>query len=280
MENVLQFKMRRNAKPLPDVGARFGRLVVVGFYRDANEHNRIAAMVVCDCGAKTTAPLRWLRKGHKRSCGCLKRETVYGGAERATTHGMSYSCEYAAWRSILDRTRNPKNSAFRHYGGRGIGVCERWLVFENFLADMGRRPSPAHSIDRIDNEQGYDAANCRWTTWDVQARNRRGTHIIEYNGERLPLLDAAKKYGVVSRSAVFLRLKRGWTVSDALTIPSQRPWLTRLADARRSHPTDHVVIDATGERAEGSRAAQDLRFDDVAGGDEDLTTPPGVGVMP
>lgn len=89
------------------------------------------------------------------------------------THGLYHTPENGIWRAMLARCRNPNSTAYHKYGARGIAVCERWHRFENFLADMGERPTPKHSIDRIDVLGNYEPGNCRWATPDEQARNKR-----------------------------------------------------------------------------------------------------------
>ncbi len=126
--------------------------------------------------------------------------------------------EYRAWTGMLSRCRNRGHAKWDNYGGRGITVCERWLRFENFLEDMGRRPSARHTLDRLDNNQlvdGYSKANCRWATWIEQGRNRRGNHIIEINGITKILSEWLVVTGV-ARTTFNVRVKSGWSKQAAL----------------------------------------------------------------
>lgn len=126
--------------------------------------------------------------------------------------------EYQAWSNMLERCRNKNLPNYRRYGGRGIKVCERWLSFQNFLEDMGRRPSPKHSIERINNDLGYFKENCKWATRVEQCRNMRSNTIMEFNGESRCVAEWAEVYGL-SREIVWSRLLRGWTLERALTTP-------------------------------------------------------------
>lgn len=125
------------------------------------------------------------------------------------------------WANMKQRCNNPNNTHYKWYGGRGIQVCERWNQFLNFVADMGPRPTSAHTIDRIDNEKNYSPENCRWATRKQQGANRRGLHILEYNGERLMVTQWADRIGIVY-VGILNRLKRGWSVERAVTTPSLR----------------------------------------------------------
>ncbi len=115
----------------------------------------------CDCGAIIEIEATRILLGKTRSCGCLLRRT----------RTVSIPT-YGSWRAMRRRCNDPKNIGYRNYGGRGITVCERWQKFENFLADMGKRPEGT-SLDRIDSNGNYEPGNCRWADAKTQAQNRR-----------------------------------------------------------------------------------------------------------
>jgi hypothetical protein len=135
-----------------------------------------------------------------------------------TIHGDVYSPEWRAWCTMRRRCNDPNIWNYKNYGGRGITVCERWLTYANFLADMGRRPTPKHTIDRIDNDTGYSPDNCRWATAVEQQRNNRRTHFLTYNGQTHCIRDWAKIVGL-TEDAIGCRIHRGWSVEDTLTRP-------------------------------------------------------------
>jgi len=125
------------------------------------------------------------------------------------------------------RCENEAHPNFTQYGGRGITVCERWASFENFLADMGPRPSRNHSIDRIDNDGNYEPGNCRWATKLEQSSNRRTSRLFQIAGEKLSLTEAARKYNI-NEATLYARVARGIPISIAVSTPphdcGRRAW--------------------------------------------------------
>jgi hypothetical protein len=162
---------------------------------------------VCDCGQHRVVRGGELTSGHSRSCGCAYR------------HGMQKTPEWACWQAMKQRCINPLNPSYANYGGRGIVVCDRWSnSFRVFLADMGPRPSPEHSIDRIDNDGPYSPDNCRWATAQVQNNNRRVTRMVEFAGKRQSLATWAREVGIPFDTLVY-RYKAGWAAERMLTTP-------------------------------------------------------------
>ncbi len=146
---------------------------------------------------------------------------LIGLGPRITKHGervgRRITPEYQAWKNMRRRCYEPTNKRYARYGGRGITVCERWAEFANFLADMGRRPGPGFSIERIDVHGNYEPTNCRWATQKEQCRNRTSNRIVLFQGQRMTLVEAAERSGL-SYAVVRARLSRlGWDLDDALT---------------------------------------------------------------
>lgn len=181
----------------PDlIGKVFGRLTAIDKNRlDKNGH--WIWNCACSCGKTTDVYATNLIRGLTTSCGCYRKEV---GSNR-TTHGQSResgrTSEYGSWCSMKCRCTNPKNRKFNDYGGRGIGICDRWMnSFENFFEDMGKKPGKGYSVGRINNELGYMPTNCRWETIQQQSRNRRNNIWIEYDGMRKVVLDWATHFKV------------------------------------------------------------------------------------
>lgn len=132
---------------------------------------------------------------------------------------LSHTKTYSSWENMLTRCNNPNNNRYQYYGNKGITVCERWLIFENFLTDMGERPEGT-SLDRIDNNKGYYKENCRWATEITQANNKSTNRFITYKGETYTLKQWGRILGVNSVT-ISSRLKRGWTLEEAFQVPNR-----------------------------------------------------------
>lgn len=202
-----------------EVGSVFGRLKVTSEAPRGSGWKRFWNCI-CECGKEKTVYQHHLKSGAIVSCGCYKDENT---VRRSTTHGMASrkntSPEYRSWASMLMRCNNPNNADYRHYGGRGIQVCERWHSFENFLEDMGCRPDLKHSLDRIDNNRGYSKDNCRWATKKEQSRNTRRSKTLEWRGVSRSLQEWSEILGIKA-STISRRLTRDhWTIERALTTP-------------------------------------------------------------
>lgn len=187
------------------IGQRFGRLVVTGPAEKLGKY--VSHLCRCDCGREKRVLRQSLLNGATRSCGCRARERA---SETHRKHGGSRSPEYRSWKSMIERCTSEAHPAYHRYGGRGITVCEAWRKFENFLVDMGERPEGT-TLDRIDNDRGYEPGNCRWSTAKDQALNRHDTKMIEAAGQTRCMADWARVLGI-TRGDLWGRLRRGKTV--------------------------------------------------------------------
>jgi hypothetical protein len=199
------------------LGEKFGRLTVLGPALDkpGDLDHRPRVTCLCDCGSEIETQARHVLSGHTNSCGCLKRKEALSHGH--CKHG-AMSRTYRAWSDMRTRCRNPKNEEFKNYGGRGIIVCERWAVFENFLTDMDEVP-PGLTIERTDNNGNYQPGNCRWASNQEQQNNKRNNRRIEFRGEVFTIAQWAKRLGLPD-SSLRKRLGRGWSVERALTTRS------------------------------------------------------------
>ncbi len=155
------------ARPRKEVvGKRFGRLIVKSGFQDGK---RYRLNCICDCGKETSPRMDSVLSGLCISCGCMVNAFNRNGA---TIDGKKQTAEYRTWVKMRSRCNDPNDKAYHRYGGRGIKVCDRWSKFVNFISDMGERPD-GHSIERINNDQGYSPENCKWATHIEQSRNKR-----------------------------------------------------------------------------------------------------------
>ncbi len=213
----------KEGRGLVNAGDQFARWTVI---QPGPSKNGRYWVCRCLCGAVRTISQQSLRNGRSNSCGCLKIENVSAAAKRRTTHGESKctknTTEYRIWSGMIQRCTNPANPAYHNYGGRGITVCGRWQdSYEAFLADVGRRPSRTHTLDRIKNEVGYEPGNVRWATAKEQCRNMRKNRLLSFRGRICCLSEWAEVTGI-PRAAINARLNDGWSVERALATPVRR----------------------------------------------------------
>ena len=198
-------------------GKVFGRLTVVR--RSELKTREPSWVCCCSCGSVKTVLGSNLKAKRTTSCGCRNREVV---AARSTKHG--HACrgrvarEHRIWRSMLKRCSSPRDPAYKHYGGRGIKVCQRWRGkngFQNFIADMGPCPDTL-TLDRLENNKGYSPKNCAWRTRRDQSRNTRQTRMITFQNKTQCIQDWAEETGI-GRGTLAWRLNNEWPVASALT---------------------------------------------------------------
>ena len=217
-------------------GQRFGRLLVVAKARSPSPNGGSLWLCRCDCGAEKLLNSSNLRNGTTRSCGCLLTERATAGANSeasaearvrgATRHGhkrrSGMSPEYKTWLRMKGRCENPKDGDYPNWGGRGIRVCSRWQDFEAFLADMGERPEPDSTIDRLDPNGDYELENCRWATpFEQVSEHRRDLIPVTINGINYPSVDAACRAVGTSPGLAHCRMRAGYDAVTAITTP---PW--------------------------------------------------------
>ena len=220
-------------RPLTNlVGQKYHRLTVLSYVGKVNERHMWACL--CDCGTeKVIASGDFKKKTNPtQSCGCVCAAV---NSAKATTHGhhrnKTPTREYRTWKSMIARTTNANIPGADRYILRGITVCDRWLKFENFLDDMGPRPR-GMSLDRIDNDLGYFADNCRWATARDQANNRSNTHRVLFRGEFRTIRQIADQSGL-PLAAIRSRIHKGIEPEQAIAMgvtDRNRPKSRRLRD--------------------------------------------------
>lgn len=207
-------------KSIDITGQKFNRLTAIKYSHKQHPRNHYW-LYKCDCGEEKIIRKNHVSSNKTLSCGCYSQDRKDNMKLTAVTRTPIYHI----WENIKYRCNSSKNSAYKDYGGRGIRICERWMKFENFLEDMKERPSLEHSVDRIDNNGDYEPSNCRWATNKEQSRNTRKNRNFTIDGVTHCVTDWAKEKGL-SNFLVFLRLRRGWSIEEALNICAKKIKIT------------------------------------------------------
>lgn len=195
------------------IGRRFGRLVAMAMA--PSRGGQATWDCLCDCGATVNVIRHSLMRGATQSCGCFMKERSREEiVKRSRTHGKRHTPEYSVWCGMKRRCENPNEKTYPRYGGRGVEV--RFQSFEEFLQEVGPRPTPDHTIDRKDAGGHYEPGNVRWATWTEQARNKRNSLIVSVNGRDYCLADACEAFGAPYKRT-WARIKlQGWPPERAL----------------------------------------------------------------
>lgn len=194
------------------VGKTFGELTVASFSHVSDNH--AYWICKCSCGNEITQATGPLNSGNTKSCGCSRKDINKTHGEHSNG---KQSKEYTVWLNMKQRCSNDKIAQFKDYGGRGIKVCKRWMRFENFLADMGRAPSPQHSVERKNNSGNYTKSNCKWATRKEQANNQRTNQIITYRGENKTLKQWCDQLNLHYDRMRFRIVYLNWSVEEAFS---------------------------------------------------------------
>lgn len=198
------------------VGKRFERWVVIEPVPRPSAAFKIRWICRCDCGTIRNLVGTALTSGHSKSCGCYKREMRF---KDKYTHGYTDHPLFTTWLSMMSRCNKTHDRAYPRYGGRGITVSDSWTDFEKFAADMGPKPTPDHSIDRINNDKGYSKENCRWATRTEQNRNRSNSSVLTFRGRTETLKDWSKYSGIPYETLRQRIFQLHWTADEAILTP-------------------------------------------------------------
>lgn len=216
MNAPLDENTKRTLKGAVKPGQRFGRLLTIKRAADAVTSRGIKLKCfdcVCDCGNLVSVRAGCLNSGNTRSCGCFHKEEL---RKRLTRHGMTGTRVFNAWLDMRKRCLDKSHSTYPNYGGRGITICDRWLTFENFLADMGTTPD-GRTLERKEVNGNYEPTNCTWATHKEQMRNTRRTFHVTLK-DRTQSLAAWCEEKKLNYKTVIYRLRYlGWPAERALS---------------------------------------------------------------
>ena len=211
--------MKRRPNAVDLTGQVFGYLTVLR--REGTRRKYALWRCRCTCGKECLAASNLLKEGRKKSCALDGHYNLEYLKARPPGITAANPSEHSSWQKMWERCTNPNHERYKYYGARGITICEAWKSFPQFLKDLGQKPTPKHTVDRIDNDKNYEPANCKWSTRKEQSRNRQTTVYVEHEGKRVLLIDLVAEHGV-TRSVVYGRLKNGWPLDRALLEPVKK----------------------------------------------------------
>lgn len=196
-------------------GQRVGKLQVISFAQTSNKWGRLLWNCRCTCGDDVLIPSSTLLRGAS-AASCGKRE-----CRPAFIDGKRRSITCNSWKAMIRRCTKPDSDNYPQYGGKGITVCERWMDFKMFIADMGERPSSQFTIDRKDSNGNYCPENCQWSDKTTQTRNRSCAKRLTFEGVTLPVIEWANSKSI-PLSVIYQRMARGWDDEKVLLTPIGR----------------------------------------------------------
>lgn len=198
-------------------GRKFNKWMAISYNGRAGTTKIQRWMCQCDCGTIRDVSRKALISNRSKSCGCEKKP--HSTARFTKKNGyLKPSAEYYTWFGMKNRCLNSNTKSYKNYGARGIKICARWIdSFDNFLTDMGKKPSPKHSLERIDNNGNYEPSNCRWATIEDQNNNKANTKFITHNGITLSIGEWSKITGIKYMTLYMRIFRENWSVERALT---------------------------------------------------------------
>ena len=228
--------MARGRPAAEMAGDKIGRLTVLRQSDERTLKGMVRWVCRCDCGNETVVTGTELRRRAVTSCGCFARDGVIA---RNIARGDPWFPKdvRSIWSNMIARCDNPKHPSFHQYGGRGIVVCDRWREsYWHFYADIGPRPSPRHSLDRIDRDGNYEPGNVRWGTWADQSRNKVNNVLYEMDGRSMILKDWAAELSLHEYRLRYLVRDCGVPLAEAVATIRANPKRTPKRFDRKPHP--------------------------------------------
>lgn len=197
------------ARLIEMTGKKFNGCLVLG-RKGTNKDKKATWKCECFCGQTFTAVGKDIRNGSTKSCGCLKTKVIVEEGHKRKTHGETKTRLYNIWRGMKKRCYVPNDTSYKHYGAKGIKVCDEWLESYEAFRDWSMKNGykPHLTLDRINNEKEYSPENCRWENWVTQGRNRTNNVRVKFKGKSMTLSQIAEELGE-SKEMIWYRHKHG-----------------------------------------------------------------------